>query len=208
MPALRTGLQRFVVALFRFFEDALQTDEAAHGVVEVVEQLQCQQPRHAAIAIREGVDAEEVEDDQWHQNQRVCQVLVQRRVVSRDHVGHHHGGKMRGDRAKADARAAIGMAQGDVVVRGLPATARLRHVAVKDAVELQGRAFRKRHLLGAFVDQAQGIAITCDLLLRPALRRGILENQRFVWPPTRTCSISAGVNVHLLPDPSSSEDRL
>jgi len=32
--------------------------------------------------------------------------------------------------------------------------------------------------------------------------------QQFVRPPIRICIESAGLNVHLLPDPFSSEDRL
>ena len=38
--------------------------------------------------------------------------------------------------------------------------------------------FRKRHLLATFVDQAQGIAVACHLLLGSPLWRGSLENQR------------------------------
>ncbi|MCY1354132.1 hypothetical protein D9M68_704850 [compost metagenome] len=71
MPALRTGFQRLVIAFLGFFEDALQADVAAHGIVEVVEQQQGQQARHAPVAIREGVDTQEVEHRQRHQHQWV-----------------------------------------------------------------------------------------------------------------------------------------
>jgi hypothetical protein len=38
-------------------KDTFQADETAHGIVEVIEQLERQQPRHATVAIRERMNA-------------------------------------------------------------------------------------------------------------------------------------------------------
>lgn len=103
VPTLRAGLQRFVVAFLRFFKGTLQADEAAYGIAEVIEQLQGQQPRHAAIAIREGVDAQKIEDGQRRQHQGVGQMLVQSKAVARDQVCHRNRGKVCGDWPKANA---------------------------------------------------------------------------------------------------------
>jgi hypothetical protein len=81
-------------------------------------------------------------------------------------------------RAEADARAAIGVALDNVVIGGFPMPARLRHVAVQDAVQLQDGALREGHVLPAFVDQTQRIAVAGHFLLRSALGRGVLEYQR------------------------------
>ena len=58
---------------------------------------------YAAVAIREGVDAQEVEDGQRHQHQGVCPVLIQGQAVARDQVRHRDGREVRGNRTKADA---------------------------------------------------------------------------------------------------------
>lgn len=66
VPALRAGFQRLVITFLGFLEDAFQTDVATHGIVEVVKQQQGQQAGHATVAVRERVDAQEVEHRQRH----------------------------------------------------------------------------------------------------------------------------------------------
>ena len=48
----------------------------AHLVARLVEQQECQQPGHAPVAVAEGVDAEEVEDEGRDQQQRLDRLLL------------------------------------------------------------------------------------------------------------------------------------
>ncbi|MBV6389000.1 MAG: hypothetical protein JNIBNLAF_00596 [Nitrosomonas europaea] len=71
-------------------EDAFQADVAAHGIVEVVEQQQGQQSGHTAVAVRKGVNTQEVEHRQRHKHQRVGQMLIQCSGVVPSQIGHGH----------------------------------------------------------------------------------------------------------------------
>jgi len=71
MPTLRAGLQRLVVAFLGLLVHAFDADVSAHFVVEAVQQHERQQPRHAAIAVRERMDAQEIQDCERHDDQGV-----------------------------------------------------------------------------------------------------------------------------------------
>ena len=75
-PAHRARFQRLVVGLFRPLADSLQRYVHPHLDVAVVEQLQRQQPGHSSVAIRKRVYAQEVEDGQWREYERVGHVSV------------------------------------------------------------------------------------------------------------------------------------
>src|SRR5262249_8864400 len=60
VPALRRGIQRIVVALLRRFDHAFERDVPADFVARPVEQQQRQQARHAAVAVGERMDTEEI----------------------------------------------------------------------------------------------------------------------------------------------------
>lgn len=62
---------------------------------------QGRQAGRAAVAIREGVDAQEVEHRQRHQYEGVGQVLIQRGGVAPGQIGHSHGCEVRSDRLEA-----------------------------------------------------------------------------------------------------------
>jgi hypothetical protein len=106
-------------------------------------------------------------------------MLMQRGAITRDQIHHRHRCEMRGHRAETDARAAVRVPFNDVGVGGLPVPAGLRHIAVQDAVQLEHRAFGERHLVAAFMDQTQRVAVVGHLLLGTALGRGVLQHQRF-----------------------------
>ena len=177
VPALGAGFQGFVVGFLGFLEEPFKADEAPHSVVEVVEQLQGQQACHAAIAVREGVDAEKVQDGQGHQDEGIGQVLIQGRSVAGDQVRHGHRGEVGGHGGEADAGTPVRLTLDDVVVGGFPLSAGLGHVAVHQPVQLPDGAFRERHLLAAFMDQVQGVAVAGDLLFGTAAGRGVLQHQ-------------------------------
>ncbi len=130
MPSPRTGFQGLVITFLGIFENAFQADVAAHGIVEVVEQQQSQQAGHATVAVRERVDAQEVEHRQRHQHQRVSQVLVQSGSIAPGQIGHGHRRQVGSDRLETQTRGAIRVTLDDVVIGGLPAPACLRHIAV------------------------------------------------------------------------------
>lgn len=67
----------------------------------------------------------------------VGQMLIQCRAVARNQVCHRHGCEMHGNGPEANTRVAIRVAFDDVVVGGLTVPALLRHVAIKNTVELQ-----------------------------------------------------------------------
>ncbi|MCY1300046.1 hypothetical protein D9M70_496040 [compost metagenome] len=144
----------------------------------MVEQQQGQQAGHAAIAIGERVDAQEVEHRQRHQHQRVGQVLVQGGGVAPGQIGHGHRRQVRSHRLEAQTRRTVRMTFDDVVVGSLPAPARLRHVAVQQGVQLQHYALAEGHVRGRFVDQRQGITVAGDFLFGAALWRCIADDQR------------------------------
>src|SRR5690606_9594467 len=110
-------------------------------------------------AVREGVDAQEVEHRQRHKYQRVGQVLVQRGGVAPSQIGHGHGREVRSNWLETQTRSAVWMTLDDVVVGSLPAPARLRHIAVQQGMQLQHYALAEGHVRGGLVDQRQGIAV-------------------------------------------------
>ncbi len=66
MPTDRRGLQAFVVAGAGVFHQPLQADVAAQYPPAAIEQQQGEQPANAPIAIRERMNAEEVEQSEWN----------------------------------------------------------------------------------------------------------------------------------------------
>src|SRR6185369_13908629 len=63
MPTLGATVQDIVVVGFRLFDQALQTDVAPYFDAVLVEGELGQDPGDAAVAVAEGVDAEEVENE-------------------------------------------------------------------------------------------------------------------------------------------------
>ena len=103
----------------------------------------------------------------------IGQVLIQGRSVAGDQVRHGHRGEVGGHRGEANAGTSVRLTLDDVVVGGFPLSAGLGHVAVHQPVQLPDGAFRERHLLAAFMDQVQGVAVAGDLLFGTAAGRGV-----------------------------------
>lgn len=57
----------------------------------------------SALAIREGVNAEEIENRQRRQYEGGGEMPIECSAVTRNHVGHRHGRKVRSYRAKVSA---------------------------------------------------------------------------------------------------------
>ncbi|MNN63697.1 hypothetical protein D3C81_1790910 [compost metagenome] len=85
---------------------------------------------------------------------------------------------MRSHRLVAQTRSAIRVTLDDVVIGGLPASARLRHVAIQQGVQLQHHAFAEGHVCSGLVDQRQSITVAGDLLFGTTLWRCVADDQR------------------------------
>lgn len=86
VPALGAAVEDVVVVGFRLFDQALQTDVATHFDTVLVEGELGEEPRDAAVAVAEGVDAEEVEDEGSSRDEGRRQVLVDARAGRKGRV--------------------------------------------------------------------------------------------------------------------------
>lgn len=71
MPSLRREKERLIIGLLGFLDDALQADVPSHIIALMIEREQREQTGHAAVPIREGVDAEEIQNVEGNQEQGV-----------------------------------------------------------------------------------------------------------------------------------------
>lgn len=175
VPAFGTLLQRFVVAHLVVLYQALQADVAPDVDAREVTGLEQQQAGDAAVAVAEGMDAEEVEVEGGQQDKRRDDAFA-------DEIGPEAGqragtrGRLgRRNAAETDALVAIGQTLDDVdrlvlVLPGIPDLAAAKLVQVEDGL------LRDRKLCAALVDQVQGVAVARDLLLVPVLEGGTPEN--------------------------------
>lgn len=77
IPALLTLLQSVVVEILIPGNLAFQGDILSYHIAASVEQERGQQPAHAAVAVVEGMDAEEVVDEHRNEDQRVQFLRIQ-----------------------------------------------------------------------------------------------------------------------------------
>ncbi len=115
----------------------LEADEAAHLVAGLVEQQQRQEPGGAAIAIEEGVDAEEIEDVGRDEEQGLDGAA--RAGIEEAGVQFLH--RLRGlagrEGLEAEALRAVGEGLGDFVVGMFPLAAAACREAVEVLVHLE-----------------------------------------------------------------------
>lgn len=71
VPALRTLLQGLVIRFLALFNQHLDTDVFAHDKPGAVEQQKRKEATHAAVPVVERMDAEKVQDEHRHQEERV-----------------------------------------------------------------------------------------------------------------------------------------
>ena len=71
VPRPRTSVERVIVGLARFLDDALEAHVAPYLVVEVIQEQQREKLPDASVPITERMDAQEVEDRERHEDERV-----------------------------------------------------------------------------------------------------------------------------------------
>lgn len=71
VPVLGTGLQRFIIGVLALLDEHLDADVLSHNESGAVQEEKRQKAAHAAVSVIERVDAEEVQDEYRHQDQRI-----------------------------------------------------------------------------------------------------------------------------------------
>jgi hypothetical protein len=70
VPPGRRALERLVIRLLALLDELLEADVAPDLVAADVEEPEADQPRHAPVAVAEGVDDQEVQDVGGREQQR------------------------------------------------------------------------------------------------------------------------------------------
>ena len=165
VPVFRTPAQDLVVILSGFLHEPLKTDVAAHFVAVLVERQQSHQPRDAAVAVTEGMNAEEVEHQAGHGQHRRHTLLIECMAIGQAQFIDRRwclGGR---NRAEPDNRRRARPELHNLIVEPLP-LAGIAAALLDYAVQPLEKVGRDGEIAGARVDQVEGPAIPEDLFLR------------------------------------------
>lgn len=167
VPVLGTGLQRFIIGVLALLDEHLDADVLAHNESGAVQEEKCQKAAHAAVSVIERVDAEEVQNEYRHQDQRIIGRGLDGIIVSGAEVQHGIGRLEGRDREEADCFRAVGVLLCNDVVRvfiyttcGAAAEGIEVPVQLEDAVGARGDVFV------GFVDGGQHVAVAGDAVHR------------------------------------------
>lgn len=180
VPALLTLGQGIVVGVLILGDLAFQGDILAYHITRSVEQQRGQKAAHAAIAVVEGVDAQEVVDEDGNEDQRIQLLSVQSTGQALadgvDSARNFIGGKG----SKQYDAMPLGIRSGDIILGILKRTADpLFRVLVEIAMELEDIVGRDRDILIALVDGAQHIPVAHDLPLVSVSGRCLISAELF-----------------------------
>src|SRR5579871_4931029 len=143
VPTLGAELERLVVALLVLLDEPFQTDVAPDLETEMIGYQQHEQARHAAVAVPERVNAQEIEVQGPEGDERLDAALGHDLLPARNQFGH--GGRyVRGpDRPKADRAPAVGEHFYNVIF-GLFILARVSNAAPRQGMQPTNRLLRDR----------------------------------------------------------------
>lgn len=148
VPVLGTGLQRFIIGVLALLDEHLDTDVLAHNESGAVQEEKRQKAAHAVVSVIERVDAEEVQDEYRHQDQRIIGRGLDGIIVSGAEVPYGIGRLEGRDREEADCFRAVGVLLCNDVVRvfiyttyGAAAEGIEVPVQLEDAVGARGDVF-------------------------------------------------------------------
>lgn len=176
VPALRTLLEHFVVALPVFLDQALQADIAADLQAAMVTAEQKQQARDPAIAITKRMNAQKIQIERRNEDQRRNPSLDEAALPELNHFRHRLRRSFGGDRLEANAAAAIGVSLNNVHVL-IFVTAGIPDLAAAEAVQLFYRGLREGKFRAGFVNKLQRVAVAAHLLLVAIAQGGPAEDE-------------------------------
>lgn len=163
MPSLGGEVERLIVGLFGFLDDAFEADEATHFVALVIEREEGKQAGHAAIPIGEGMDAEEVENVEGNEKQRIPSPIAP--GIGKVLVENAHGvfGEVRGHGFETNALVAIRQGFADFIGGNFPMTAIVPGVFEEVVVELEHDTIGERNVGVILMDGIEHVAVAGDL---------------------------------------------
>ncbi len=175
VPASGGLFEGLVVAVLVLLDDALEADVAADVEPELIALEEQQQPRDAAIAVSERVDAQEVEVEGGEEQQRMEAAVFEGMAPGQDEVTHGPAHAGPGNGLESDTRDAVSVGLDDVQVAP-PVPPGVADLAARVAVQIEDRLLRNGKRRCGFVDPPQSIAITADLFFVAVPQGGPAEH--------------------------------
>lgn len=165
MPPLRGDVERLIIRFLGFLDDALQADVAAHLIALMVEREQREQTGHAAISIRKGVDAEEIQNVEGNQEQWVPDSFAL--GIGKMLVQDPHGifREVRSDGLETNALGAVWQGFANFIGSNLPMAAIVSGIFEQISVELEHDAVGERNVGLILMDGIEHVAVSGDLAL-------------------------------------------
>src|SRR5437870_2808308 len=143
----------------------------------LVERQECQQPRDTAVAITEGMDAEEIEHEAGNGQQRGDMFLVKRVAVSKTQLLNRPWRLRCRDRTEAHKWRPSRAKLHNLVIDALP-LASIASPLLNGAVQPLEEVRRDGKITSTRVNQVEGPPIPLDLFLRTIVGCGVAKHER------------------------------
>ena len=176
VPTPRTGAQSIVVVRTGLLDNLVHADIFAHNVTGAARQKERQKSAHASVAVLERMDAEEVEDEHDHEQQRIEPAQRRRLAVGIAEKVHRQRRVRRCDRSEQRGLASLAVHLRDCRILALPCAAGWQ---VREELLVQGKDGFGRRLHRTVVRQhgREALAIGADSQFVFVARLGILVKQ-------------------------------
>ena len=166
MPVPGTILKGLIVGILALFNEHLDTDVFAHDESGTIQQEKGKEAAHTAVPVIERVDAEKVQDEDGHQEQRIVGPGLNGIVIPGAEVQHGISCLESGNRPETYRLRSVGVLLGDDIVRILidaPHSAAAE--GIKVTVQLKDAVGVRCNILIGLVDRGQNVPITGYLFL-------------------------------------------
>ena len=152
-------------------DELFQADESAHLEAGQVKQRQGQEPGHAAIAIPEGMNAEEIQDVRGDEQRLLDVAFLPKDLEPLVESFHRLGGRVRQGGGEANRFRAVRVQLRDFVIHALPLAASIGRELEKIAMKLQDHTGGERDVRSGTMNGVQNVAVAGDFLFRTVPRR-------------------------------------
>ena len=138
MPADGAILQCLIICLLCFFNQHLHTDIFADNISAAIEQQQCKQTAHTAVAVIKWMNAQKIKNEHWNQQQRVVFRAVYGWIEFWTERLHRFCSLESGHRSKSHTLFPVFARLGYHIIRVLESSARITAAkAIQITVKLQ-----------------------------------------------------------------------